>query len=89
MKFISPESRAPYQGARLSQSQKVRELMIEKERARYIPLMCGHSTDYDTIVLYAHAAPKDKTKEYCETCGKWVKKTPKPKKPEYPDVPLF
>jgi hypothetical protein len=64
------------------------EAAIERAKARYIPLKCGHGTDWDIDQVYRlPGSPRDKF--FCEKCGKWVKPQPRPKPEPLPAEPLF
>jgi hypothetical protein len=64
------------------------ERAIEKQRARYIPLTCGHHTSYEADQAYAAWRPT-RDKHFCETCAHWVRREPKPKPPPPGDTPMF
>ena len=68
---------------------RVRQIMIEKTRARYIPLECGHAASWDIDVLYEVFKPLGKLLHYCEKCKDWIKATDRDTKTEYPDEPMF
>lgn len=80
MKFITP---APARGPNHGQARAVKAAAIEKELSRYVRLVCGHLTTYEEIVRTRIWQPS-KGKEYCCTCGKWVKREIH-KKPVDPD----
>lgn len=63
---------------------------IEKEKARYIPLSCGHYTTREAVEAYAVWRPKGVWKSMCETCGSWKPRKRKAKsKPTGDQLPLF
>ena len=66
------------------------ERAIEKRRARYIPLACGHRTTLEADEAYATWRPA-RDKHFCETCAHWTKREPKPlpKPPPPGDTPMF
>lgn len=68
---------------------RVRKIMIEKTRAKYIPLECGHVASWEIDVLYEVFKPLGKLLHYCEKCQDWIKATDRETKTEYPDEPLF
>src|SRR5215475_441216 len=56
----------------------VKEVMIEKERAAYIDLTCGHTTTYEAQLFYSVWAPR-KAIYYCDKCHRDVEMRKKPK----------
>jgi hypothetical protein len=63
---------------------------IEKEKARYIPLSCGHFTTREAVDSYAVWRPKGTWKTMCEVCGSWKPRKAKPRKTVSGDqIPLF
>jgi hypothetical protein len=69
-----------------------RHIAIEKSHVKYQMLSCGHYTDYDTDVMFACWRLElglGKLFHYCEVCQDWRKHAAKPRKPVFPDEPLF
>lgn len=61
--------------------------MRDKYGGTYVPLVCGHTTTTETIMLTRQYARQRKC--YCEMCGRWVDRVPKPRRKPLPDQPLF
>jgi hypothetical protein len=90
MPIYQTGNNTPPHGRRPTYSDAARRAVIEKSLAGYVLLMCGHRTTNESIEAYSVWAPKGRpVKHYCEKCGKWVAKKPKPKPIVYPDTPLF
>jgi hypothetical protein len=88
---IYPRDNTPLsRGPRPVYSDAARRAVIEKSLTGYVLLACDHWTTNQEIEAYSFWAPKGRpVKHYCEKCGKWVPKKPKPKPIVYPDEPLF
>lgn len=93
MRFIRPNESGPggnhfHRGPTRSEIAQLKA--IEKARARYIELQCGHFTDWDTDLVYEVFRPLGPIKHYCETCGKWITRKATEAKPDaLPNEPLF
>lgn len=76
--------------ARKANPEKIRRIMIEKARARYIPLECGHAASWEIDLLYEVFKPLGILKHYYEKCQDWIDAKPlRSTKTEYPAEPLF
>src|SRR6266403_4993086 len=61
---------------------------VEKSVSRYVPLLCGHGTYREIILIYSvFALTRDSV--WCEKCDKWTTLRPEREKVEYPEEPLF
>jgi hypothetical protein len=81
-----PSSREP----RPRYSDAARRAIIEKSLSGYVLLNCDHWTTNEDIEAYSVWAPRGRpVKHFCEECGKWQPRKPKPKPIEYPPEPLF
>lgn len=81
-KMAEPRGPRP-RGSAMTFAQKA---AIEKELSRYIPLVCGHNTTVEVVILYGcfgHVQP------FCETCGDWRELAKKLKVDILPSEPLF
>jgi len=70
------------------QREMARQAALEKNLARYIPIMCGHMTDLETQHRYAVWRPK-RGLVYCDKCDDWLAVKPPPKATVYPQQPMF
>lgn len=68
---------------------RIQQVMIEKSRARYIPLECGHVASWEIDVVYEVFKPLGTLKHYCEKCHDWIDAKSRGSTTEYPDEPLF
>lgn len=66
----------------------VKRAMIERGAEPYIHLRCGHLTTREAQLAFSAWKPKGKD-HYCEQCGHWMEKLPKPKPEPLPEEPLF
>lgn len=61
---------------------------MEKSVSRYVPLLCGHGTYREIMLIYAVFA-LDRDSVWCEKCQIWTTLKPRKKATEYPAEPLF
>jgi hypothetical protein len=69
-----------------------RDAVVEKERARYRRLTCGHYTNRDLDEFFEAFRVLSRLGplfHYCEHCEDWRRLIAKPPKPVYPETPLF
>lgn len=89
MKIYTPgDSPAPNGGRAIPGYDKAKEAAIEKQLSQYIVLVCGHFTTWEMDELFSFGRPA-RNKMWCEKCGKWKVKKPRPKTRELPSEPLF
>ena len=70
-----------------SLKEKAQQRIIrDKLGGAYIPLACEHYTTYDDQRAYVQHAPRGKY--YCDACGAWRKRRPKPRY-TVPDEPPY
>lgn len=87
-KTTTPKPARPGISARdLGKAKAAQRIVRAKYGDSYIPLTCGHFTTPSGQVTYSAYAVKGRY--YCETCGSWKAKQPKPERPVYPDEPPF
>lgn len=86
-KANAKSARRPVRNSRLINDYEI--LWEPASKWAYVWLVCGHPTTPESIEATALWRPKKSRKLYCEICGKWIRKQPKPPKFEYPEEPLF